>query len=59
MNWKRFGHAASTSTSCEEFGVWGKALMVSFKIEGLPNWTKISHFLLFNHWILKLLSPTI
>ena len=45
MNWKRyvtinFGHVGSISTSCEEFDVWGKALIVSSKVEGLPTWTK-------------------
>ena len=39
-----FGHVGSISTSCEEFGVWGKTLMVSAKVEGLPTWTKDPQF---------------
>ena len=50
-----FGYVGSISGSCEEFGAWEKALMESSKVEALPTWQKIAHFLL--HWILKLLSP--
>ena len=39
-----FGNVGSISTSCEEFGVWGKALIVSSKVEGLPTWTKYPSF---------------
>ena len=30
-----FGHVGSISTSWEEFGAWGRALMVSSKVEDL------------------------
>ena len=34
------GHVSSISTSSEEFGEWGKALIVSSKVERLLIWTK-------------------